>query len=73
MIEFCFRQEEVGMNASNLKEQGRNSFGVPLNSKLVLCRHGGSATFNIPFVRVSLAQLVHEFPELHIILMNTDR
>ena len=61
------------MNASYLKEEGRNRFGVPLDSKIVLCRHGGSATFNIPFVRASLAQLVHDFPELHVVLMNTDR
>ena len=61
------------MEVSYLKEQGRNRFGVPLNAKLVLCRHGGTSTFNIPFVRASLPQLMHDFPELHVVLMNTDR
>ena len=66
-------QEEKSMDIPLLRNQGLKKYGIPSNAKLVLCRLGGSSTFDIDFVRESLSSLIETNPGVHIILLNTDR
>ena len=52
----------------------RSKLKIPHNS-IVLCRHGGMKTFNIPFVTKTVLQLVDLFgPErLHFIFLGTEK
>ncbi len=61
------------MDTPLLRKRGQEKYGIPSNVKLVLCRHGGSSTFNIDFVRESISSLIDTNPGVHIILLNTDR
>ena len=46
--------------------------GIPQNAT-VFCRHGGTPTFNIPFVKAAVAQHAGDEPSAWFLFMNTAR
>lgn len=62
--------EELDMDVGQMRALKRAELGIPDDS-LVLCRHGGYDTFNIPFVRDNLVTLVDMLDNIDVILMNT--
>ena len=50
----------------------RASLGLPADAT-VFCRHGGMATFNVPFVRTAVARFAERRPDVYFVLLNTPR
>ena len=59
------RQEATG-------DDLRAALGIPENAT-VFCRHGGTPTFNIPFVKAAVAQHAGDEPSAWFLFMNTAR
>ena len=59
------RQESTG-------DDLRAALGIPRNAT-VFCRHGGTPTFNIPFVKAAVAQHAGDEPSAWFLFMNTAR
>ena len=55
-----------------LGEDVREALGIP-PSAVVLGRHGGAGTFNIPWVRDVVGQAVQRREDLHFLFLNTER
>jgi len=53
------------------KENLRQKLNIPLEAR-VFGRHGGWDTFNIPFVRKTVAQHARQNPEDHFVFLNTE-
>lgn len=66
-------QPNVPSNLSKSQVGLRQRFGIPPTA-LVLCRHGGRMTFDVPFVHDKIWQLISDYNEttLHFMFMGTN-
>jgi len=53
------------------EEDLRGNLGIPKGAK-VFGRHGGWDTFNIPFVREAVARHARQYPDDHVVFLNTE-
>jgi len=60
------------INVQHHNRSLRDCFGIPENA-VVLGRHGGYETFDLPFVKNVLRSLIGVRPDLWILFMNTER
>ena len=60
----------IGLKPSDTKENWREKLNIPDNA-VVFGRHGGTDTFDIPFVKSIISKIVREFPNIYFIFVNT--
>ena len=65
-----YKFDELVMNVEHMRISKRDELGIASDC-LVLCRHGGYETFNIPFVRDNLVTIIDMLENVEVILMNT--
>lgn len=58
-------------NKLNISDDYRNELGIPKNA-FVLGRHGGKNTFNIPFVKEEIVNVLNSRKDIWFIFLNTD-
>jgi len=60
----------IGLRPSETKENLRKQLNIP-EKALVFGRHGGTDTFDIPFVKTTISKVVDEFPNIYFVFVNT--